>query len=68
MAGIMRICAGLVGAKSKHVDFSSVFQSLLKAPWSHETPKESLPSSEPGRGRVNPPPGACLEVWEDWRV
>jgi hypothetical protein len=30
MAGIMRICVGLVGPKSENDDFSLVFQAFLK--------------------------------------
>ena len=47
MAGIMRICAGLVGPKSENVDFSLVFQAFLKGQWSHETSREELQRSEP---------------------
>ena len=73
MAGIMRICAGLVGPKSENVDFSLVFQAFLKGPKERRVRQPYEQPSEPerlggGRGRVNPPPGACLEVWEDWRV
>ena len=36
MAGMMRICAGLVGPKIESVDFSSVFKAFLKVQRSPE--------------------------------
>ena len=49
MAGIMRICAGLVGPKSENVDFSLVFQAFLKGGQeSHEDSKKANGSARGG--------------------
>ena len=67
------MCAGLVGPKSENVDFSLVLNAFLKGSREAGESQECKGPSEPdrpggGRGRVNPPPGACLEVLEVWRV
>ena len=48
MAGIMRICAGLVGPKSEHVDFSLVFEAFLKGSKERRRPQDNERLSEPG--------------------
>ena len=47
MAGIMRICAGLVGPKSENVDFSLVFQAFLNGSRGPRGRQESFRPSEP---------------------
>ena len=73
MALAMGICGGLVGPKSGNVEKVLVLKALLKGSreqrvfYENEQPDEKWRLGG-GRERVNPPPGACLEVWEDWRV
>ncbi len=69
----MPIRTGLVGPKSENVGFSAVFVGFFEGSKGGGAFQELQKLSEPdrpggGRGRVNPPPGACLEVLEVWRV
>ena len=69
----MPMCAGLVGPKSENVEISLVLPLFFERSREAKVPQECKEVSERdrpgrGRGRVNPPPGACLEVLEVWRV
>ena len=67
MASVMGMCAGLVGLKSVNVKKALVFSLLFEGSRRPGGIQDNEQVSEPGRlgggrGRVNPPPGACLEV------
>ena len=49
MATLMRMCAGLVGPKSEHVEISLVLKAFLKGQGSHGNARESLRPSGPDR-------------------
>ena len=49
MAGLMRICAGLVGPKSENVEKPLVFNAFLKGQGGPEYPTECQKLSNPER-------------------
>ena len=64
---------GYGSKKAKIMIFIFLFSLFLRGSKERRAPQDNEQVSEPGRlgggrGGVNPPPGACLEVWEDWRV